>query len=72
MTQTQQIKEYMSIYGSITPIDAIREFGCMRLGARIYDLERQGVEIIHETEHSINRFGKKVSYARYRLASQVA
>lgn len=68
MTQAQQIKEYMKMYGSITPVDALREFGCMRLGARIYDLQKQGVEIIHETEHSINRFGKKVSYARYRLA----
>lgn len=69
MTQAQQIKEYMKMYGSITPIDALREFGCMRLSARINDLERQGLEIIHEIEHSTNRFGKKVYYARYRLAN---
>ena len=68
MTQAQYIKEYMERYGSITPLDALREFSCMRLGARIYDLERQGVKIIHETEHATNKFGKKVSYARYRLA----
>lgn len=69
MTQTQKIKKYMEDYGSITPLDALREFGCMRLGARIYDLEHQGVAIIHEMEYSINRNGDKIHYARYRLAS---
>ena len=69
MTQTQKIKDYMEQYGSITPLDALREFGCMRLAARINDLERQGVAISHETEHSVNRAGEKVRYARYRLAS---
>lgn len=68
MTQTQYVKEYMEKYGSITPLDALREFGCMRLGARIYDLQKQGLNIVHETESSINRFGKKVSYARYKIA----
>lgn len=69
MTQTQKIIEYMKKYGSITPLDALREFGCMRLAARINDIERQGVTIAHETEHSVNRDGDKVCYARYKLVS---
>lgn len=68
MTQTQKIKTYMEQYGSITPLDAMREFGCMRLAARINDLERQGVNIIHETEQSLNREGQKVRYMRYKVA----
>ena len=67
MTQTQKIKTYMEQYGSITPLDAMREFGCMRLAARINDLERQGVNIIHETEQSLNREGQKVRYMRYKV-----
>ena len=69
MTQTQKIMKYMQDYGSITPLDALREFGCMRLAARINDLERQGVAISHDTEHSYNRNGEKIRYARYRLVS---
>ena len=69
MAQTQEIKEYMQEYGSITPLDALREFGCMRLAARINDLERQGTAITHEMETSLNRKGQKVHYARYRLAT---
>ena len=69
MTQTQKIIEYMKKYGSITPLDALREFGCMRLAARINDIERQGISIDREIEHSTNRDGDKVHYARYRLAT---
>jgi hypothetical protein len=58
----------MEEYGSITPLDALREFGCMRLAARINDLEKQGVAIESEMEQSLNRAGEKVHYARYKLA----
>ena len=68
MTQCQKILDYLNEYGSITPLDALREFGCMRLAARINDLERQGISIISDMEYSVNRSGDKVHYARYRLA----
>ena len=67
MTQCQKILEYIKLYGSITPLDALREFGCMRLAARINDLNHMGINIISETEYSINRNGEKVHYARYKL-----
>ncbi|WP_093092873.1 MULTISPECIES: helix-turn-helix domain-containing protein [Snodgrassella] len=65
-TQTSQILEYMRAGNSITPLDALRKFGCMRLGARIYDLKQDG--------HVINTLMVKdeksgVRYARYSLAS---
>lgn len=37
-TQSNQILEYMRQGNSITPLEALNLFGCMRLGARIYDL----------------------------------
>ena len=67
VTQGAKILKYMQEYGSITPVEAFRDLGVMRLGARIYDLEQQGVKIIHERETSKNRMGEKVSYSRYRL-----
>lgn len=44
-SQTNQILEYMRAGNSITPLDALRLFGCMRLGARIYDLKQRGYVI---------------------------
>ena len=66
--QCQKIIDYMETYGSITPLDALREFGCMRLAARIADLKRQGINIEQIMETSLNRAGEKVHYARYKIA----
>ena len=67
MTQCERILMYLREEGSITPLDAMREFGCMRLGARVYDLKRRGIGIRKETETRENRWGQKVRYARYYL-----
>ena len=67
MTQAEMILRYMEDCGGITPLDALREFGCMRLGARIYDLKRRGHEIEKVTVTQENRYGKKVRFARYSL-----
>ena len=67
VTKGMKILKYMQDYGSITPVEAFRDLGVMRLGARIYDLEQEGVRIAHERESSTNRMGEKVSYSRYRL-----
>jgi hypothetical protein len=67
MTQSDMILRYMHENGSITPLDAMREFGCMRLGARIYDLKQAGTRIITESQTEKNRYGKTVTFARYRL-----
>ena len=67
VTQGQKILDYMKQFGSITPMEAFRDLGVMRLGARIYDLEQQGVKIIHERETSKNRMGENTTYSRYRL-----
>ena len=32
MTQCEKILDYMRSNGSITPLDALREFGCMKVG----------------------------------------
>lgn len=67
MTQAERVLKYMRAFGSITQLEAIRDISCMRLGARIFDLKREGYAIKKETETSKNRYGEDTSYARYRL-----
>ena len=67
MTQTQRILMYLRDTGSITAMDAIREFSCTRLAARIGDLRKAGYKISKVTERSRNRYGEPVNYARYKL-----
>ena len=67
MTQTQRILKHLETVGSITPREALDLFGCMRLGARIWDLKRAGYPIMKTMETRKNRNGERVSYARYTL-----
>ena len=67
MSQKDDILRYMREEGSITPVDALRNFGCMRLAARIDDAKREGWDIETEPESGKNRFGKTVRFARYSL-----
>ena len=67
MKQTEKILDYLRKYGSITPLDAMREFSCMRLASRIADLKKQGYSIERVIEKSTNYYGEIVHYARYTL-----
>lgn len=60
LSQNNEVLIYLQKHGSITPMDALREFGCFRLGARIWDLKQQGQDIRRVME---TRNGK--TYARY-------
>jgi hypothetical protein len=70
MTQSQVILEHMKKHGSITQKEAIDNYGIMRLGARIWDLKRQGHVISTERETGVNRYGEKTAYARYRIGGK--
>lgn len=68
MTQNQKILQHMRLHGSITPLEALRDYGCMRLAARIADLRKDGVMITAELEKGVGRDGEKIVYTRYRIA----
>ena len=68
MTQKERISKYLDDFGSITPLEAMRDLGIMRLGARIWEMIRAGEPIVRETECAINRYGQPTRYARYRRA----
>jgi len=68
MNQCEKIKEYINRFGSISTMEAFRDLGITRLGARIMEIERQGTPINRTTEYAKNRFDEKVHYTRYSFA----
>jgi hypothetical protein len=44
-TQLLKIRKHLESGLSITPIEALNNYNCFRLGARIYDLKRIGMNI---------------------------
>lgn len=66
-TQCDRILRHFKDYGSITSLEAMQEYGIMRLASRISDLRRLGYAIRKSTETSKNRYGEPTSYARYSL-----
>ena len=62
MSQTMQIKEWLETGKGITALDALENFSCFRLAARIDDLRREGMQI--ETRMKYKN-GKR--YAEYGL-----
>ena len=61
-SQSAEILAHLRAGLSITPLDAFKWFGCMRLGARIYELKARGHDIYAVFERS---GGKR--YCRYFL-----
>lgn len=66
-SHTKCVLAYMKEHGSITSLEAIKEFGCTRLSAIIFLLKRQGHPITTTIEKSKNRYEREVRYARYHL-----
>lgn len=67
MTQCEKVLNYIRLNGSITPLDALREFGCMRLASRVTDLKAKGYNIVTKMESHKNRYGDTIKYARYTI-----
>lgn len=64
-TQRDRIICYLATGKPLNPLMALRRFGCFRLGARIWELKRDGHDIHAER---VTRGGK--TFAQYRLGRQ--
>lgn len=69
-TQCEKILRHLKDYGSITSLEAVKEYGIMRLASRINDLRAQGIAIVSEVESGKNRYGETTHYAVYRLGKE--
>lgn len=64
MSQSEDILRDLKRGVKITPLDALENYNCFRLGARIYDMRRQGIPVKAERITDA-KTGK--TYARYWL-----
>lgn len=63
-SQNEQILNHLKSGLSINPLQALNEYGCFRLGARIYDLKSKGYAINQRMIKDL-KTGKK--YAEYSM-----
>ena len=67
MTQNERILKHLKNHGSITSIEAITEYGIMRLASRVSDLKKAGYPITSEVVAVKNRYGEHCHIKKYML-----
>lgn len=67
MSQCERILKYIDEQGSISQLEALETFGCMRLASQMSDLKKMGYSVTKRMETSKNRYGEPISYARYSI-----
>ena len=65
--QAERTMRHLQDYGSITSLEAMDEYGIMRLASRVSDLRKAGMPIRAEMVSGKNRYGEATNYARYYL-----
>lgn len=70
-TQADHIRQ-MLMEGWTSPLDAMRDLGCMRFSARVHEIKRngsipEGYELEERMTTTRNRFGGKVTFKEFRL-----
>ena len=64
MSQGQQILNHLRAGKHITPLEALKRFGCFRLGARIYELK----EASYPIDSKMVRLSSGKRVASYRMS----
>ena len=67
ITQCDRILRHMRDYGSISSLEAITEYGILRLASRINDLKRRGYLITSEIGTAKNRYNETTHFSVYKL-----
>lgn len=67
-TQCERVLRHLQDYGKITSLEAITEYGILRLASRINEIRKRGVDIKSKTISGKNRYGETTHYASYELA----
>jgi len=58
MAQKDRVLNYLKTGNSITTFNAYNELGITRISARIFELRKDGHDIISKTLKVLNRFGE--------------
>ena len=67
MTKTQAALDWLKTHASISSMEAIQNFGATRLSAIIFNLRKRGYNIETVRCEGTDRFGNKMTFARYYL-----
>lgn len=67
MSDKLRILNHMETIGPITPMEAMKLYGCYRLSARIHELRASGEDIITDMVESTDRYGERSRHASYRI-----
>lgn len=67
LTQKDRIINYIRKFGSISTREAFNDLGIARLGARIFELKREGYSFIEKWEEAKNRYGEQTNFKRFYL-----
>ena len=70
MTQCDRVLRHLEDFGSITALEAMGEYGIMRLASRIADLKGQGYDIVSERKTAKNRYNEPTNFSVYRLRNK--
>ena len=66
-TQCERILRHLKDYGEISSLDAMKEYGILRLASRIHDLKVMGYNIKATTVSKKNIYGETTHFKVYRL-----
>lgn len=69
-TQCDKILRHMKDYGTISSLEAITEYGILRLASRISDLKKRGHKITSTTGCALNRYGEVTHFSVYKLIEE--
>lgn len=69
-TQCDRIIRHLNDYGTITAMEAMQDYGIMRLASRISDLKKKGYQISSETQTGKNRCNEITHYSIYKLVKE--
>lgn len=72
MTQNEQILEYLLQFPDITPMDALSQIGCMRLGARIWELKNKYKVAIETRKVTVKTRSGTADVAAYSLLDKAS
>ena len=67
MTKTQAVLDWLKTHASISSMEAIQSFGATRLSVIIFNLRKAGYNIETVRCEGTDRFGNKMTFARYYL-----
>lgn len=62
-SQEKSILKYLQMGFTLTPLEALKKFDCLRLSGRVHSLRQQGHNIETTMVREINK-----TYARYKMA----